>query len=164
MMNMFRIQIVLLVSLILVSCGKKQETVIPAPPQQQKTFEFTQTNTIVSASELEGSENANKALKADFNLDGLSDLAIIRTRGNAQSEVDIYIQKKTDATTAQDSGEASFFRGGTISRPNDGKISGLVSSANKKMVNIILLITYSNRPNEMIQYQNDGASFTEVPF
>ena len=163
-MNMFRIQIVLLVSLILVSCGEKQEPVIPAPPQQQKTFEFTQTNTTVSASELESAENANKALKADFNLDGLNDLAIIRTRGNAQSEVDIYIQQKTDATTAQDSGGKSFFRGGTISRPNDGKIIGLVSSANKKMVNIILLITYSNRPNEMIQYQNDGASFTEVPF
>jgi hypothetical protein len=162
-MNMFRIQIVLLVSLILVSCGKKQETVVPPPPQQ-KTFEFTQTNTIVDASELESAENANKALKADFNLDGLNDLAIIRTSGNAQSEVDIYIQRKTDATTAQDSGGTSFFRGGTISRPNDGKIIGLVSRANKKMVNIILLITYSNRPNEMIQYRNDGASFTEVPF
>ena len=162
-MKMLRMQTIILASLILVSCGGKKETEAPPPPEAQKTFTFTETNSIVTASELEGSENASKTLKADFNLDGLNDLAIIRSQGGAQSEVDIYIQERTDSEGTEAT-EKTFFRGGTIKRHDDGRIIGLVSKSNKQIIDIILLVTYSNRPNEMVHYQNDGTSFTEIQF
>lgn len=161
-MNMLRLQTVILASLILVSCGGKKK-IEPPPQPPQRSFTFTETNSIVTASELEGAENAGKALKADFNLDGLDDLAVIRGQGHAQSEVDIYIQEKAESD-GTGGGETRFFRGGTIRRHDDGRIIGLVSKSNKEIVDIILLVTYSNRPNEMIHYQNDGKSFTEVEF
>lgn len=161
-MNMLRMQTIILASLMLVSCGRKKETE-PPPPATQKIFTFTETNSVITASELEESENADKALKADFNLDGLSDLAIIRSQGQAQSGVDIYIQERTDSEDTEGA-EKRFFRGGTITRHDDGKIIGLVSKANKKIIDIILLVTYSNRPNDMIHYRNDGTSFTEIQF
>lgn len=149
--------------LITAACSRNKEQP-PAPPQQS-VFSYTSTNVVVNITELQTQENENKTLKADFNLDGLSDMAIISGDHNLQNEVDIYI--RTDRGPEQISGAnpkpASFYHGGTIRRPDNGKIIGLMSGAEGRMVNIILLVSYTNRPNDMIHYRNDGASFSEVP-
>lgn len=153
------------ISAVLVSCSDKKSEEAQQPAPLPKTFSYTDTDAVVKAEEIQTADVEKRSLKADFNLDGLSDLAVIRSEGNSHNEVDIYIQKKPDAETEKDSPiDASFFRGGTIKRPDDGKIIGLASRQEKKMVDIILLVAYTNQPNQMIHYRNDGKSFTEVDF
>lgn len=150
--------------LLLLSCSKEkpaQDTPQPLP----KTFSFTQTNAVASAAEILTADNDKRSLKGDFNLDGLTDVAIIRMDGSSQNQVDIYIQAPTDPAAAGSAKEnVSFFKGGTITRPDEGSIIGLASKADGRIVDIIMLVTYSNRPNEMIHYKNDGTAFTEVDF
>jgi hypothetical protein len=152
-------------SVLLTSCAEKK-TEAPKPEPLPKTFAFTDTNTVTSAKEIEAADSDKRSLKADFNLDGLNDLAIIKDYGEVKNAVDIYIQKKPDAPADNSTPveEPTFFRGGTIKRPADGQIIGLASSEENNMVNIIILVTYTNRQNEMIHYMNDGKSFTEVDF
>lgn len=155
--------------LLLSACSKPEPEVREEPPAPlPKTFAFTETNTLVAASEIESIGDEKTALKADFNQDGLSDIAIIRKEGGVQNKVDIYIQKKT--APSEDTGgtasttEAIYFKGGTIQRPTEGEITGIASRAEKRVVDIIILVTHSNKPNDWIHYRNDGASFTEVAF
>jgi len=143
------------------SCAKKEIEPAPPPPSPN-TFAFTDTSTTIAASEIDTADNAKRSLKADFNLDGLSDLAVIKAEGEIQNKVEIYIQKARKSGSDAANPEPTFFRGGTIERPNDGKIIGLASKVDKEMADIILLITYSSSPNKFIHYRNDGKSFTEV--
>ena len=157
---------VMLTCLIFSSCSKPQQK--EPPPPLPKTFAFTDTNTVIAASEIESPENDKNSLKADFNQDGLSDLAIIKKEGENQNKVDIYIRMKPETAAAAGSesplasAEARYFKGGTIQRPLEGRIIGIASAAEGKVVNIVILVSHTNQPNEWIQYRNDGGSFTEV--
>ncbi len=155
--------------IFLSACSKPEPAVedAPPPPPPQTTFAFTETNTVVVANEIESADDDKKSLAGDFNMDGLSDLAVISQDGDSQNKVDIYIQKKPDpeedAGSSTSSMTAKYFKGGSITRP-DGKIIGIASAVEKRIVNIIILVTHSNQPNEWIHYRNDGNSFTEVEF
>jgi len=147
------------------ACSKKPQS--EPLSELPKTFAFTETNVVVGAEEIETPDNEGSTLKADFNQDGLSDLAIIKKEGEIQNKVDIYIQQPQQAAGGSakvSQAQAKYFKGGTIERPITGRITGIASASNDKLVNIVILVTHSNSPNEWIQYRNDGGSFTEVEF
>lgn len=165
-MNITSVLLFASISVLLTSCSRPEKLNV-TPQEAPKSFSFTQTNAVVAASEIQSEDNDKRSLQGDFNLDGLNDLAIIRAEGEIRNQVDIYIQNKA-AEKASGPGQGAagitFFKGGTITRPSDGSIIGLASKTDNKMVDIIMLISFTNRPNEMIHYKNDGTSFTEVEF
>lgn len=161
-MNFIRLFLLFSLSFVILSCSREQKNEEPAK-ELPKTFAFTETNAVVTVEEIQDADNSKRSLKGDFNLDGLTDIAIIRNDGDVHNEVDIFIQATAPAVN-KNKETTSFFKGGTITRPDDGSIIGLASTAEGNMVDIIMLVSYTNRPNEMIHYKNDGTSFTELEF
>jgi hypothetical protein len=154
----FLLLCVTLSTFALCSCSKEQE-VAPPPEPLPTTFDYTATNAILDAQAVHAAAKSDKTLEADFNLDGLNDLAVIRQNGSrTKNEVDIYIQKKPDEK--QDA--PKFYAGGRIVRPDGGRIAALMSKVAGAQVNMLLLISYSNKPPHLIEYINDGKTFTEL--
>jgi len=142
--------------LVLVTgCSKKA---VEVPKEVDKGYSsFSDKSVIVKPSEILPSEKA-KAVQVDFDLDGLTDMAYVRKSDTGDSEVSILIQKpKADKDEAM-----VYYKGGGIRRGVEGKVTGLMSRFAAKYTDLILLVAYTNKPNEMIYYTNDGSGFREV--
>jgi len=143
-----------LVVTILSGCAKEK------PPVPQPTvFAFTNIDETIPEEEINVAERT-KSVVADFNLDGLKDLAILEHADQGRNEVSIYIRKQD-----LEGGQATiYYKGGAIRRPVEGKIVGIASRVWQKYTDLVLLIAYTNRGDEMVHYRNNGARFTELRY
>ena len=70
---------------LIIGCGKSKP---PASdePVGPTNFPFTATNTVVESKDIP-LETATQTVEADFNLDGLNDVALVEAAGNNKNEV-----------------------------------------------------------------------------
>lgn len=140
-------------------CAEKIEP--PKPEAEQPTaFAFTNTDETVVADRID-IEN-KKSVVADFNLDGLDDLAALSEMDNGVNEVAIYIQKQTSPSEPAGA-KKTYYKAATIKRVTEGKIIGIASRRQKNLTDLIVLVSHANQNNEMIHYQNDGMQFIQMP-
>lgn len=153
---------IFLVAVMASGCGKRAlDKGTPAPPAPVTSFEFTSTNKVVTKEDMK-IDDERKIVKADFNMDGLSDLAVIRSDGISTNEVTIYIKKPFPATESSARVKTYYYQAGAVRRPLEGgRITGIASHVGEKAVDLIILVSYTNRPNDMIHYYNDGKRFAE---
>ncbi len=140
--------------IVATGCSKK---VTESPKKDNGYSSFADKSIIVNPSEVPAAEKA-KAVQADFNLDGLSDMAYVQKYDSGESEVAILIQKPKGAKDET----VVYYRGGGIRRGIEGKITGVASRIGAKYTDLLVLVAYTNKPNEMISYLNDGSGFREV--
>ena len=145
----------------LAGCGPpeppKHEVVVAAvaePETPPGVFPFTSTNQTVSRREIHLNAQT-PSVTADFNHDGLADIAVASESPSGENTITLYVQKPA----ASVGGEAEYYRAGTIPHATDGRIIGLMSRKREEYADLILLVTRSNRANEMLNYYNDGTGF-----
>ena len=138
--------------LFLAGCGEEPPVVEQAP----SSFAFTATTDVVSAEE-RGKQDAGTSVEADFNRDGWKDLAVVTPSANGENVVSVYLRRPDPESPTR----VTYYRGGTIERPLEGKIIGVASKRTREFVDLIVLVEREGGPNEMIHYHNDGSLFRE---
>jgi len=152
-----------LVALSVVLCGC-------APPQpvveQGPTRYVSFTNVEASVSEDVVNQTDDKGrVEADFNLDGLTDLALMRVRPGAPDEVEILIRQPPvvsgDNAAPLVAGNV-YYRAGVIRREPGTRIVGIASRVRGRFMDLVVLAAREGARNEMIHYVNNGSGFTEA--
>ena len=160
--------VLLLTAVLFSGCTKKAEEKKEEGP---KKISFTNKVEVVKAEEITIVAE-DQRVKADFNLDGIPDLAVVDPEAGTDGEVSIYIRVPKEEEQVEPGEEdkagteelAQYYVAGRITEFQDGTISGLASSRRKNFIDLIMLVTYADgRGSRMIHYQNDGTNFTEVP-
>ena len=155
--------------------GSEGEEVVEELEDTPVVYEFTETNETVSVEEI---EQPKYRVEADFNQDGLLDIAV----AIEDSSVDIYIQK---AITEEDAAQATppeaaatgvrkmaspkaakrpktvYYRAGTIDRAMDGDVIGLLSRQGSEYTDLLILVKQDSGGSELIHLVNDGERFIE---
>jgi len=131
----------------------------------EKSFTYTDTSEVVTATEAGFDEDKKTTTKnivrADFNFDGLMDVAIVDdSTGEHHDQVLIYIQK---AIPVDPNADPIYYKAGAIRQSLEGNIIGLMSRKQGRYTDLTVLIKRENGRNRMILYRNDGQKFTEVP-
>jgi len=143
---------------LLGGCGRK-EPVVPLPT----TFSYTATNIVVRAESFIARPEV-EVVKADFNRDGIEDMAVVENSKAREKRVVIYIRRKGQKAGMATERIKEYYEAGTIRRVISGPVVGL--GTKKSGAHIDLLILYENPDKagsrEMVHYQNDGKSFTEI--
>jgi hypothetical protein len=128
-------------------------------------FSFKSTGEVVSVEQIKPKDE-NHVVRADFNRDGILDMAVVREEGANACEVDVFIRKPYSSGQTAGKPNTLFFKGGVIQRLlGTGRIGGIVGSIGEEgsdLTDLILLVVCSNRPNEMIRYRNNGSGFFEA--
>ena len=145
----------------LAGCGQpeppKRETVtavVAEPEAPRDVFPFTSTNQTVTRRDIRLTAET-PSVTADFNHDGLADIAVASESPGGENTITLYVQKPASAA----GGETEYYRAGSIPNATDGRIIGLMSRKREEFADLILLVTRTNRPNEMLRYYNDGSGF-----
>ncbi len=159
----FICHLILLVAVSCVVVGCKGEKTTQSAPSQ--TFSYIETNEVATAEEAgfdeEQKTTSKNIVRADFNFDGLMDVAIVDNNGGSENDqVLIYIQK---AIPLDPTADPIYYRAGTIRQSLEGDIIGLMSRKQGRFTDLTVLIKRDNGHNRMILYRNDGKQFTEVP-
>jgi hypothetical protein len=147
---------------------KKEPAEEPVKPDGPKPVSFQNTNKVVAAkvAEPDVTDTTVVTATADFNNDGLKDLAVLHKAKGRKNEVDIYIRKKPDAPTEgtpSATAKREYFHAGTIQQGGEGRVMGLMVESRQQFADLILLMEYSDRVNrEMVHYRNDGKRFIVV--
>jgi len=136
-------------------CGGTREEPPPAVKPAATVFSFTNTVETVSGDEITVAEKG-RLVEADFDLDGLSDLAVVEKDEDGGSRVGIYILRRGAGPDAQGS---LYYRGGWVRPVVAGDIIGVISSRRDGFTDLILLASQSNAPNAMLHFTSDGRSF-----
>ena len=152
----------LVVALICAGCGQNPEDVAapPSQPPQPRVFAFTNTAEVATAEEI-GEVLPARSVKADFNLDGLQDLAVVE-EGIEEGETQVTIYIRRAVTEGGVSELVSYYRGGWIQSATDGDIIGVMSSRRQQYTDLILLVARPDGPNAMVHFHSDGSSFSLV--
>lgn len=125
------------------------------PPPRATSFSFENAEETVTADRIRGDDSA-KPIVADFNLDGLDDLAVMEGDGDNQNEIVIYIRKRGESEE-----HPVYYRGGSIQRHVDGHIIGVGHNRRGKQTDLLVLVARTNGPNDMVHYFNTGRGFSE---
>ncbi|HNR93732.1 MAG TPA: hypothetical protein PKK36_03885 [Kiritimatiellia bacterium] len=167
-----RFMLMLLVVLAF-GCAKKEPAAAPLPEQPPAEVPFTATNEVVMREEIQIADE-RKAVEADFDMDGLDDLAVIDPREGHQNEVNIFIQKPADEPSAApaaaaaasgarlvspEKGKMVYYRAGVIRQPADGTVIGLMIRKRKDITDLLVLLQDETLNNQMLHYFNDGKKF-----
>ncbi len=142
---------------VITVCGCPRQ----APPPPAQIFAFTATNETVAATNIPRVAET-EYVAADFNLDGLPDLAVIETNAASNPRVTIYVRRPVPSPSEM-SQMASYYRGGEISLEADADIIGLMTRGSERYSDLIVLVKRDREPNEMIHFFNDGVRFTRAP-
>ena len=140
--------------LCLCSCRADRKT---EPPEVPPAFSFAATNETVEAREIP-MEKSSRFVTADFNMDGLQDLAIIETAEDGDRQVSLYIRKSVSNGEMKDL--ISYYKGGAIRLPTADNIIGIMSRRRERFTDLILLMARPGSTNEMIHFHNNGAQFS----
>ncbi|MDI6774302.1 MAG: hypothetical protein QME60_02750 [Verrucomicrobiota bacterium] len=140
----------------------------PAPPPagepaetttETTSFAFTNRAETVTADQIKA-EDKTSTVTADFNLDGLSDPAVVDlSEDDTGQQVAIYIQKQPDKPEAPPTVPA-YYKGGVIRQPTEGKIMGVLTRQREGYTDLILLVSRAADKPEMMHYRNDGLRFS----
>ena len=145
-----------------VSCSKTEEPEPEPEPKEQTVFSFTDTNTIVKAQDIKPVSETS-TVKADFNLDGGEDIAVVDKDEEGKEVVSLYIQTPVrDTAAAKALEDKSYFRAGAIVPPEGATIRGVMSRRRENYTDLLILYAYDYKDNETIHYRNDGTKFTLV--
>lgn len=139
--------------------GCKKQEPAPLPPPDPIKVSITNQSITVTETQIAALQEERPAV-ADFNYDGLKDMAVLQKSGEGGHEVAIYIRTPDDDNEL--SADPNYFKGGIIKSHWDGKVIGVMSRPRSGMVDLLLLIARpgSDR-NEFIRFQSDGTRFTE---
>jgi len=142
-------------------CQPPAEPITEEPTRRVAFSNVTQT---VAEEDIAPAEQSDR-VEADFNLDGLMDVALMRLKDGAADEVEIYIRVPPEPSAA---GAAPlvqgnrYYKAGVIRREKGTKIVGVASRTRGEYTDLVVLISRSSAANEMIHYLNDGSGFSEV--
>ncbi|NLB54708.1 MAG: hypothetical protein GX811_02900, partial [Lentisphaerae bacterium] len=119
----------LLITLVLIftflsACSKKQQQeeasdlqTLPLATQ----VDFERSVEMVSSDQLEPDERL-KSIEADFNMDGLMDLAVVRKTGKNDNTIDILIRKPEEQGSESETGDSVvYFKAGSLTTSADCK-------------------------------------------
>ena len=112
-------------SVLLTGCAKPEEQA-EVQPEDSSVIRFTNIFQTVERKELDIAEESSKTVRADFNLDGFPDLAVVHDTGATNSEVAIYIRKPGPGSDMMEA-MVSYYRVGTIRESLGGRIVGIAS-------------------------------------
>jgi len=150
----------LVVALVCVGCGEGEKVEDVPPPQAPppaKVFSFTNTTEVATADEI-GTVASDRSVRADFNLDGLQDLAVIEPDEEGDTHVTIYIRRPMPEGDMSEL--VSYYKGGWIRPSVDGDVIGVMSSRRDRYTDLILLLARADGPNAMVHFHSDGNRFT----
>ena len=149
---------VALAGAVLCGCGRK-EPAEPLPTQ----FSFTATNVVIPVEELKIDTNV-EIVKADFNRDGVEDIALVESTGTREKNIVIYIRRKGGQKGLTTQKLKEYYKAGMIRRIINGPVVGLGTKKGQDYVDLVILYEDldKNGSREMIHYQNDGKTFTEI--
>ena len=153
------VTVFILASALVSGCAGSEEKA-EVEPEDSAVISFTNIFQTVADEELDVEEEG-KTVMADFNMDGLPDMAVVHDTSPTNSEVSIYI-RKPDAGREMVDAMVSYYRVGTIREALGGRIVGIASARREKYTDLILLVNHPERGNEMIQYRNDGEGLKRV--
>ncbi|MGD9873469.1 MAG: hypothetical protein AB7T27_04280 [Kiritimatiellia bacterium] len=172
--------LMLILSLAAFGCAKKEEpaALSPAPAEPPAEVPFTSTEEVVAREDIQMAEEQNKTVTADFDMDGLEDLAVVDPRDGHQNEVNIYIQKPEEkqaqpapstapaapaggaaSLTSPEKGKIQYYKAGVIRQPKDGTVIGLMIRKRKDITDLLVLLQDQTLNNQMLHYLNDGQKF-----
>lgn len=170
---MQKIFILVLVVALAAGCAKKEPPAAPpATEEPPAEVSFTATNEVVVREEIQIADE-RKAVEADFDMDGLDDLAVIDPREGHQNEVNIFIQKPAEEPAAAETppgasgvriaspekGKIAYYHAGVIRQPQSGTVIGLMIRKRKDLTDLLVLLQDETLNNQMLHYFNDGQKF-----
>ena len=171
---MQKIFMLVLVVALAAGCAKKEPPVAAPPATEEPPAEvsFTATNEVVVREDIQIADE-RKAVEADFDMDGLDDLAVIDPREGHQNEVNIFIQKPAEEPPAtgtppeaagtqiasQEKGKIAYYHAGVIRQPQSGTVIGLMIRKRKDLTDLLVLLQDETLNNQMLHYFNDGQKF-----
>lgn len=165
------VSVLTLTILAAAGCSKTPPPPAPPPPppapaapapvaeaEPDTSFGFTNTAEAVSADRIKGADRTS-SVAADFNRDGLADLAVVeKTENDSGQQVSIYIQKPPDPT-GEKPATTVYYKGGAIRQPPEGKIQGVMTRQRGGYTDLILLVSGAAGKPKMVHYRNDGQQF-----
>jgi hypothetical protein len=143
---------------LLSGCGRKEPAV-----QLPTAFSFTATNIVVRAEEFIARPEV-EVVKADFNRDGIEDMAVVENSKVREKRIVIYIQRKGEKAGLATERIKEYYEAGTIRRVITGPVVGLGTKKSGAHVDLLILYEDPDRggSREMVHYRNDGKNFTEI--
>ena len=153
----FRISVSLVALFALAGCSESVPP--PQPAGLPKEISLKNTDEVVPAKDI-SSKDLAKSVQADFNLDGLKDVALVKQVDPTVNELTIYIKKPEEpASTSGGQQGSAYYRTATLRDSLDGKLVGIASRQRDKFTDLIILMAHSNAATEMLHYENDGSRF-----
>ena len=130
----------------------------PAPPVEAAnptTFSIAETNAIIAEAEIPVRPGEH-AVRADFNLDKLEDIAISERDEAGHSVVSIFLRKPGDNL------HPLFVNAGRIRQRGDYSVSALMSTGTTNHTDLLILFLYPDGSKELVHYRSSGNAFTEI--
>ncbi len=153
--------VLIVLSAVLCGCAPPQPAVERGPTHY---VSFTNVEASVSEDVVNQADDKGR-VEADFNLDGLMDLALMRVRPGAPDEVEILIRRPPpvsgDNAAPLVAGNV-YYRAGVIRREPGTRIVGIASRVRDRFTDLVVLVAREGMRNEMIHYVNDGTGFAEA--
>lgn len=146
------------VCLLLAGCGVE----VPEAPQKKMVEEVTFSAAVSNlAVEIEETALADRsqAVVADFNLDGLNDVALVEAAGNDKNEVTLYMREKPSEEYPR---QTVYRRAGTIQAPGNGNIVGVASRRRETHTDLIILFRETGGTTELVHFLNKGDRLVRV--
>lgn len=156
-------------------CGRP-ETVLPSGDAishvSGKEFSFTNRHEIIPEKFVDESRDVYEHyIVADFNANGLMDVAVMENVTDDMLELVVYVQAtpeqvaqaigpESGVTLAEQAGR-HYFRAGRLQRPLEGRFAGLASRRSGKYTDLLILLQHDSS-SEILHYRNDGSRFFEV--
>ncbi|MDA0577502.1 MAG: hypothetical protein O3B24_05325 [Verrucomicrobia bacterium] len=155
-----RVQVLAAMLLVAFSACFRKPPESPPPPRppplpHPTAFSFTDTNQVVAASEIP-SEGRQPLVRADFNFDRLTDVAVAETNESGQSVVTIYLRRRSGLL------DERYVKAGGILQSGDYTISGLMTSGNGEHTDLVVIFAFMDGHKELVHFRSDGSEFKEV--
>lgn len=141
------------------------------PPEQKgeyrKFVSFTNKADVVK-NPLSTVESRGDAVEADFNLDGIPDLAVLGRNKGVGSFIELFIQKLEEGSaegaeaSGAKQGDGSYYRVGVISEVGDEKITGLLLRKAETFTDLVMIVTPPEGKKRFVHYRNRGDGFERV--
>jgi hypothetical protein len=151
-MNAMKTGLLCLTSVVVAAVGCSKQP--PPPPEQPKTFDITETRTVVAEDSIPQAP-ASRIVRADFNMDNLEDIALAEDAGE-RSMITIYLRKPGSDL------EAQYFKAGGIDQTGPYSVSALMSRKLTEHTDLIAIFNYPDGRKQMVHYRSDGRQFQEI--
>jgi hypothetical protein len=83
----------------------------------------------------------------------------VETNAQGESQITIYVRRPVTGSRGMTE-LVSFYRGGAIRTAGTGSVIGVMTRRRDQYSDLIILMSGTNGPNEMVHFYSDGKSFS----